>query len=104
SDLAVERVKFDMQAIQNPEISGVQYQQGELAGYEVREYLLEKWGRCCAYCDAENTPLEIEHIVPRSAGGSDRVPNLTLACRPCNQRKGNQPVEVFLKARPELLA
>lgn len=102
--LAVERVKFDMQAMQNPEIGGVQYQQGELAGYEVREYLLEKWGRCCAYCSTENVRLEVEHIVARSSGGSDRVSNLTLACRPCNQRKGNQPVEVFLKARPDLLA
>lgn len=102
--LAVERVKFDMQAMQNPEISGLEYQQGELAGYTVREYLLEKWVRRCAYCAAENVPLEIEHIIPRSSGGSDRVSNLTLACRPCNQRKGNQPVEVFLKGKPELLA
>ena len=83
SCLAVERVKFDMQAMQNPEISGVEYQQGELAGYEVRE---------------------IEHIVARSNGGSDRVFNLTLACRPCNQRKGNQPVEVFLKRDPDRLS
>ena len=103
-ELAVERVKFDMQAMHNPEISGVEYQQGELAGYEVREYLLEKWGRCCAYCFAENTPLEVEHIQARSNGGSDRVSNLTLACHPCNQRKGNQPVELFLKGKPELLA
>ncbi len=104
SELAVERVKFDMQAMHNPEISGVEYQQGELAGYEVREYLLEKWGRCCAYCGAENTPLEIEHIQARSNGGSDRVSNLTLACHPCNQRKANLPVELFLKGKPELLA
>lgn len=102
--LAVERVKFDMQKMVNPEINGVLYQQGELAGYEVREYLLEKWGRCCSYCDAENTPLEIDHIQSRSRGGSDRVSNLTLACRPCNQRKGNQSVESFLKGKPERLA
>ena len=90
SGLAVETVRFDMQALQNPEISGVQYQQGELAGYEVREYLLEKWDRECAYCGAKNTPLEIEHIVPRSRGGSDRVSNLTLSCTACNRNKGNR--------------
>jgi RRXRR protein len=33
------------QLMENPEISGIAYQQGELAGYEVREYLLEKWGQ-----------------------------------------------------------
>ena len=42
TSLAQELVKFDMQAMDTPEISGVEYQQGTLAGYEVREYLLEK--------------------------------------------------------------
>jgi hypothetical protein len=36
-----ELVKFDTQLMQNSNISGVQYQQGTLAGYELREYLLE---------------------------------------------------------------
>ena len=52
--ISQELVKFDTQAMQNPEVSGVEYQQGELAGYEVREYLLEKWDRRCAYCDTLN--------------------------------------------------
>lgn len=94
--VAVETVRFDTQALQNPEISGTGYQQGTLAGYEVREYLLEKWNRTCAYCDAQHVPLEIEHIEPRSKGGSNRVSNLTLACVPCNQKKGNQSIATFL--------
>jgi 5-methylcytosine-specific restriction endonuclease McrA len=101
--MAQELVRFDTQLMQNPEIAGVEYQQGELAGYEAREYLLEKWGRKCAYCATENVLLEVEHIVARSNGGSDRVSNLTLACRCCNQKKGSQPVEQFLKRKPELL-
>jgi 5-methylcytosine-specific restriction endonuclease McrA len=102
-ELTQELVKFDMQKMQNPEIRGVGYQQGTLAGYEVREYLLEKWARKCAYCGAENRPLEVEHIRPRSKGGSDRVSNLTLACTPCNQRKANKPVEQFLAKKPDVL-
>jgi hypothetical protein len=35
TQIAVETVRFDTQKIQNPEISGVEYQQGELAGYEL---------------------------------------------------------------------
>jgi hypothetical protein len=50
--LSQETAKFNMQQIETPEISGVEYQQGTLAGYEVREYLLEKWKRMCAYCGA----------------------------------------------------
>lgn len=100
---SVELVKFDMQAMVNPEISGVEYQQGELAGYEVREYLLEKWHRTCAYCGAQNVPLQVEHIIPKAKGGSDRASNLTLACQPCNQKKGSRSLEDFLKAKPELI-
>jgi 5-methylcytosine-specific restriction endonuclease McrA len=96
SMLSVELARFDTQALQQPEIAGVKYQRGELAGYEVREYLLEKWGHRCAYCDNAGVPLQIDHIVSRAQGGSDRVSNLTLACRRCNQRKGSQPVSQFL--------
>jgi hypothetical protein len=95
SGLALELVKFDMQLMENPEIRGVEYQRGELAGYEVREYLLEKWGRKCAYCGESNIPLQIEHIIPKSRGGTDRVSNLTLACKKCNQEKGNKTVAEY---------
>ena len=99
-----ELVKFDLQKEQNPEIAGIEYQRGTLAGYELREYLLEKYDRTCAYCSKTDVPLQVEHIHPKSRGGSDRVSNLTLACEPCNRRKGNKPVEVFLKKEPEVLA
>ncbi|MFG6101224.1 RNA-guided endonuclease IscB [Leptothoe sp. EHU-05/26/07-4] len=98
-EIWIERVKFDTQLMQNPEVSGVDYQQGTLQGYTVREYLLEKWGRQCAYCGKTDTALEIEHIHPKSKGGSNRVSNLTLACNRCNQSKGNRDVEDFLKRR-----
>ncbi|PCI27720.1 MAG: HNH endonuclease, partial [SAR324 cluster bacterium] len=101
--ISQELVRFDMQQMENPEISGKEYQQGTLAGYETKEYLLEKWNRTCVYCGAQNVPLEIEHIIPKSKGGSNRISNLTLACVPCNQKKGNQPVEEFLRGKPELL-
>ena len=95
--ISMELVRFDTQKMENPEISGIEYQQGTLAGYEVREYLLEKWNRSCAYCDARDVPLEVEHIQPRSKGGSDRVSNLALACHACNQAKGSLDVRVFVK-------
>lgn len=101
--LSQELVRFDTQALIKPEISGTEYQQGELAGYEIREYLLQKWGRKCAYCGAENTRLEIEHIQPKSKAGSDRVSNLTLACHDCNQKKGNQRLQDFLNGKPDLV-
>ena len=103
TEIVVETVRFDTQLLVNADLSGVEYQQGTLYGHEVREYLLEKWGRKCAYCDAQNVPLEIEHIQPKGRRGSDRIGNLTLACHECNQAKGNQPVEIFLGNDPERL-
>ena len=100
--ISVELAKFDTQKLQNPEIAGREYQQGTLFGYEVREYLLEKWGRKCAYCGAENVPLEVEHIVPKGRGGTDRVSNLTISCRDCNLAKGNQTAAEF--GHPEVQA
>ena len=97
-----ELVRFDTQLLEHPEITGIEYQQGELAGYEVREYVLEKFGRKCAYCSAQNVPLQVEHIVPKARGGSDRVSNLTIACEPCNQAKGSRTAEEF--GHPEVQA
>jgi 5-methylcytosine-specific restriction endonuclease McrA len=101
--ISQELVRFDLQQIQNPEISGVEYQRGELFGFEVKEYLLQKWNRKCAYCGVENVPFEIEHILARSMGGSNRVSNKSLSCHSCNQAKGNKPLKEFLKKKPEVL-
>ncbi|MCC3421917.1 MAG: HNH endonuclease [Microcoleus sp. PH2017_01_SCD_O_A] len=101
-DIKLELVQFDTQQLENPEISGIEYQQGELQGYEVREYLLEKWARKCAYCDAENIPLQIEHIQARAKGGSNRIYNLCLACEKCNLKKASQDIRDFLKGKSDL--
>lgn len=100
--LSMELVKFDLQKQENPEIAGIEYQQGKLAGYEVKEYLLEKWGNRCVYC-GKDAPLQVEHILARANGGTDRISNLCLACERCNQKKGKKSVQEFLKRKPALL-
>jgi 5-methylcytosine-specific restriction endonuclease McrA len=64
--MSQELVRFDMQKMRNPDIEGKEYQQGTLVGYETRQYLLDKWGRQCAYCGVKGVPLQIEHIHPRA--------------------------------------
>jgi len=99
--VVMELARFDLQKLANPEISGVEYQRGTLFGFEVREYLLVKWRRRCAYCNAPGygrgaRRLNIDHITPRSKGGTDRVSNLTLACFQCNRVKGARDVTEFV--------
>lgn len=103
SKLYLERVKFDTQKLDAPDISGVEYQHGELFGYELREYLLELYGYKCVYCGKTDVPLNIDHVIPRSDGGTNRVSNLVIACVDCNRRKGNKRLEEFVKD-PELIA
>jgi 5-methylcytosine-specific restriction endonuclease McrA len=103
SGISQELVRFDLQQIENPEISGTEYQQGELVGYEVREYLLEKWDRKCSYCEIKDVPLQIEHIVAKAKGGTNRISNLCLACEKCNLKKGTADIENFLAKKPEVL-
>jgi 5-methylcytosine-specific restriction endonuclease McrA len=101
----LEQVAFDTHAIAaGRTLEGAEYQHGTLHGTEVREYLLAKWGRACAYCGASGVPLNIDHIHPQSRGGSDRITNLAIACIPCNQTKNNTPIEDFLKHKPKQLA
>lgn len=104
SMLAIERVKFDMQKLSNPAILGLEYQQGTLFQYEVKEYLLEKWDHKCAYCNSDDRILEVEHILAKARGGSNRISNLAIACVKCNRAKGSIPIEIFLKDKPALLA
>ena len=46
---------------------------------------------CCEYCQSQARfspdPFSVEHIVPRSRGGTDEGANLALACQGCNNRK-----------------
>ena len=95
--IIVETAEFDIQKIKNPDISGIEYQQGTLQGYNIRNYLLEKHGRKCFYCGKAVSDFEVEHMFPKSRGGSNRIDNLTLSCHDCNEKKGTLTAEEFIQ-------
>ncbi|MBE9228559.1 RRXRR domain-containing protein [Phormidium sp. LEGE 05292] len=102
--ISQELVKFDTQKMMNPEVNGIEYQRGELWGYEVRQYLLEKFNHTCVYCGATDKPFNLDHFHPKSKGGSDKVSNLVLSCVDCNQAKSNKSPAEFLSDRLDILA
>lgn len=60
----------------------------------------------CQDCDRMEWVLELgfvqaeaDHVVPRSAGGSDEISNRVLACGPCNRSKGSTPLLEWLLSR-----
>ena len=78
---AMEAVRFDTQLLDDPDIEAEQYQHGTLYGYEIKEYLLDKYQHTCQYCGGKSGDqvLEWEHMMPGSRHGSDSVKNATLA-------------------------
>ena len=95
--IIVEVAEFDIQKIKDPNISSIEYQQGTLQGYNIRNYLLEKHNRKCFYCGKTVSKFEVEHMLPKSRGGSNRIDNLTLSCHDCNQKKDTLTAEEFIK-------
>ena len=99
SKIVVEIASFDTQKMANVLLEGVEYQHGTLFGCEVKQYLLtvhkHKYVRFAQrllreppYCGglSGDNVLEVEHILPQSKGGTDKVSNLTISCRVCSLR------------------
>jgi len=97
--IRVEIVNFDTRAMQagGSRLPGWAYQRGEQYGWEnVKMYVRARDEYTCRYCGAVMPPdLEVDHVVPRSRGGTDRPNNLVAACHECNRRKGNQTATEF---------
>lgn len=59
----------------------------------IRLSVLERDGEHCTYCGSDEGPFHVDHIVPRSRGGTDDEENLTVACQTCNLSKGDKTLE-----------
>ena len=94
--IMIENVSFDTaQMSSNTKLWGNDYQQGNLYNKNLREFVFSKTKGRCSYCEEKAT--EIDHIIPRSNGGTNSSYNLTPACRPCNEKKSNLSLKEFGK-------
>jgi len=51
----------------------------------------------CVYCRADQGPLHLDHVVPRSQGGLDTEDNLVLACASCNCRRQDMSLHGYMR-------
>jgi len=58
-----------------------------------RKNLQRRDNFCCQYCGKKTHTLTIDHVIPKSRGGSDTWDNLVTACVKCNNKKGNRTPE-----------
>jgi len=85
--LRVEVGKFDIQKLMNPDISGAEYQKGDLYGYwNERLYIFARDGYTCQICHGKSGDkrLRTHHIDQRKAAGSDRAANQATVCETCH--------------------
>jgi len=108
-DIRVEVAQFDVQVIMNPNISGKEYQEGPLKGYDsIREYIKLRDKLTCHYQKFRpdiicSSRLEVDHVMPKSNGGTDRPNNLVCSCSEHNRLKGNQSYKEFTgKSKPKI--
>jgi len=69
-----------------------------------RKNILLRDRNTCQYCGTvlPSSELTLDHVVPRSRGGTSTWENLVTCCHPCNRRKGNQhPPEARMKLMRE---
>ena len=86
--IIVETASFDIQKIQNPTISGGDYQQGnQLDFWNVREYVLFRDGHVCQCCKGKSKDkvLNVHHIQSRKTGGN-APNNLITLCETCHKQ------------------
>jgi hypothetical protein len=101
SELNIEVANFDIQKLNNPEIEGKEYQQGNLYGYEnMKSFLLSREKGICQFCGKKfeaKHGIRIHHIIPRSEGGTDKPDNLSVLHEECHKELHRKHLEHKLK-------
>lgn len=92
----IENVSFDTaQMSSDTKLIGTAYQQGPLYLNKLRSFVFSRSNNKCVYCGAKAE--EIDHVVPRSSGGTNSTHNLVASCKACNQMKSNKTLKEFGK-------
>lgn len=90
----IESVSFDVAGMTSDK-SKLNYQEGPLFETNLRSAVFTKSKGLCVYCGEKGQ--ELEHVIPKSSGGTNSYHNLVCACRICNERKGKLSLKEFGK-------
>ena len=85
TDIAIEVNRFAFMQMENPEASGVDFQNGPLKGFDdVKAAIREQQHGKCLMC--KNDISDFHHIIPRSKSGSDNIQNQVGLCLKCHRK------------------
>lgn len=74
-------------------------------GANYKKYVYVRDGYVCQYCgkDCDRNELTVDHVIPKSKGGSNSWTNLVTCCKDCNNKKGDlscEQAKMFPKWKP----
>lgn len=99
--LFIEVGKFDTAKMIDPDIEGIEYQQGQTYGYyDTRYYVFARDNYTCQVCHKSGI-LQTHHIVYKSNGGTDRADNLITVCNKCHSYENHQKGGILYKWQQE---
>jgi len=99
TQINIEVASFDIQKIKNPDISGVEYQNGPQKNYyNTREYVLHRDNHLCQNCKGKSKDpvLKVHHIESRQTGGN-RPDNLITLCETCHKKVTEGKLSINIK-------
>lgn len=89
--LHIEVGKFDIAKMQSQDIDGIEYQNGQCAGYyDVRYFVFARDNYTCQACKKKNQILHTHHIKYKSKGGTNRADNLITVCSDCHTSQNHK--------------
>lgn len=106
TNIIVEVGQFDTQALINPNIQGKEYQNGDMKGFDtVKEYVKIRDNYQCHYAKLRpdipcSGKMTVDHIIPKSKGGTDNPTNLVCCCEEHNRQKDNLLYKEFTGKNP----
>jgi 5-methylcytosine-specific restriction endonuclease McrA len=102
-NIVLEVGEFDTQKMENPDIQGKEYQNGDAKGFEnTKKYVYWRDGYTCQHCGKTGTALHAHHIVYRSKGGSNMADNLITLCEDCHKKVHSGKIQLNVE-KPKLL-
>ena len=85
TDISIEVNRFAFMQLENPEVSGLDFQNGPLKGFhDVKAAISEQQHGKCLMC--KNEIEDFHHLVQRPKGGSDTIQNLVGLCKKCHAK------------------
>lgn len=92
----IEDVQIDVAKLNNPELTGKDYQRSNRLDENLRIATLIRDGYTCQLCKASKVKLEAHHIKYKRDGGKDTIKNMITLCSKCHSKVHKNNIKITI--------